>query len=328
MGLIGNLYKGVCELSPWIEVSLRHIYWRNVKTLKKFSPNKHKGVHTIEGAPVQHVDFEKVLQWLRDKGIGEGSLLLIHSSYDGLSATGLSPEEMVDKLLELVGKTGTLCMPVIRKFKGEPKAEDLLTTNNDDFVYTYNVKKTVVTSGMLPWALMHHPDAMISHHPLNPLCAVGPLAKDMMAHNLDGDHPAPHGPNSSWKFCVDHGAKICWLGTDAGHHNTISHVCEEAYGDWRWPDEEWFHIRKFKIIDEDKNEIYKEVYERKPEWGMLRIAEQYWSQKTTDKNIMQLDMIDNIIQVGYMDATQYMESRRSSKYYKKGIPYYKFFFEK
>jgi len=317
--VIGTLYNKIALLSPRIEVTLRKLYWKNIKCLKKFNPNSCKPEKDVADLP--HVDFDKVLSWLKSKGVGKGSLLIVHSSYAGLECTGLSPEQIVDKLLDLVGSTGTLAMPVIRKFKGEPKEASLLTANIDDLVCTYDVKWTPVTSGLLPYTLMRRDDAVVSHFPFNPMCAVGPLAKDMMKHNLDGEHPSPHGPNSSWKFCLDHNASICSIGTDIEHHNTMIHVAEEAFGDWHWSDEEWYRLRKFNIVDENDQSKYKEVLERKPEWGMLHYAEMNVNQDLKKANIMQTYLIGGCIEVGYIDAQQLIAFLRSRN--KNGYPYFK-----
>ena len=319
MGL-SSIYNRIALISPYCEIALRHLYWKNVKWLGKFNPNK--PAKSSASGETKHVDFEKVIDWLKAKGVGDGSLLIVHSSYAGLECTGLNPEEIVDKLLNLVGPTGTLCMPVIRKFKGEPKASELLTTNIDDLVCTYDVKWTKITSGLLPYCLMRKENAVVSHFPFNPMCAVGPLAEEMMAHNLDGELPSPHGPNSSWKFCYDHNAAVCWLGTDLEHHNTMTHVAEEAFNEWRWRDS-WYHIRKFKIIDESGNETNKEVHERKPEWGMLRYAEMNVNRDLKRNNIVDTEMLEGIIPLGFENSRTFVDYLRSKN--KKGYPYYKLF---
>ena len=313
-----TVYNKFALISPYCEIALRHLYWKNVKWLGKFNPNKaSKSSHP---GPTKHVDFEKVIDWLKEEGVGEGSLLIVHSSYGGLECTGLSPEQIVDRLLELVGPSGTLCMPVIRKFKGEPKAIELLTANTDNLVCEYDVKWTKIISGMLTYCLMRKEEAVVSHFPINPMCAVGPLAKEMMAHNLDGEKPSPHGPNSAWKFCFDHNAAVCWLGTDLEHHNTMTHVAEEAFEGWIWKDS-WYRVRKFHIIDVSGNKIYKEVLERKPEWGMLRYAEINVNNDLKKEGIVKTDIIDDAILVGYENAQTFVNYLRSRN--KNGYPYFK-----
>lgn len=270
MGIVSKLYERVALISPRVEVTLRKLYWRNADKLKKFNPNKVVTKKELKEAP--KVDFSEIEDYLRTQGIGEGCLLIVHSSYDQLEGTGLSPEEIIERLLKLVGPTGTLAMPAIRKYKGEPEGYDCLKVSTDDLVFTYKPRKTMVKTGWLPLAMVQHKDSVVSRHPLNPMVAIGPLAKAMMEHNLDGENPAPHGPGSSWKFCYDHGAKVIGLGVNLYHYNTICHINEEAFGDWRFCDEDWYRLRKFHIIDEDFDEIVT-VKERKPEWGMLRLAE-------------------------------------------------------
>lgn len=314
--IISKYYKQVMMLSPRIEILLRIIYWKNVKRFKKFRPRK-----VPKHDPSKHVDFGEIERWFREQGVKEGDLLIVHSSYGELKCTGLSPDEIVDRLLALVGPTGTLCMPVIRKFKGEPEGEDLLDAEYPDIVLTYKVRTTKIVSGLLPYCLMQKENAVVSRFPYNPLCAVGPLAKEMMEHNLDGDHPSPHGKDSAWKFCYDHGAKICFIGTDWYTHNTIIHVAEEAFGDWHWPDHEWYDICKFNIID-GKETIYKEVYNRKMKWGTMRLPGVNNIVVPFEKNgLVKVTKIEDYIQLGIEEAKTVVDFLRAKSKEKKGYPY-------
>lgn len=315
MGL-GKLYNKIALTSPRVEVMLRKFYWTNQKRLKRFNPNKTPKAEAI----TKNVKFEDVLKWIKAQGIGAGDLLIVHSSYATLECTGVQPEAVVEELLKLVGPTGTLCMPVIRKFKGEPKDAEILTKDLSELVCTYDVDNTKIISGLLPYFLMKTPGSEVSLFPFNPMCAVGPLAKDMMAKNLDGDLPSPHGKNSSWKFCLDHGAKVLFLGTDLEHHNTMTHVAEEAFGDWFWSDEEWYRVRKFNIVDREGSKQYKEVYERKPKWGMLHYAEINVNHDLKVDGIVKTDMIDGVIPMGYEDANTFVNYLRNKN--KKGYPYF------
>ncbi len=270
MGIIGSIYNRVALLSPRVEVRLRQLYWKNRGKLGKYNPN----IANVEDADeAEKVNFADILNQLREWGVGEGSLLIVHSSYDNLKCTGLKPTEIIDELLRLVGKTGTLAMPAIRAYKECPTHEERLFDGAIPPICKYNLKRTPVSTGLLPAMMLRYPNAVVSKHPLNPLCAIGPLAEQMMAHNLEGDKPSPHGANSSWKFCLDHGALVCGIGTDLRHHNTMGHVAEEAFGDWHWKDDEWYEDRKFVIETPKEESIEIEVKERKPVWGMLHQAE-------------------------------------------------------
>lgn len=310
---IKNLYKKIALLSPYIEVALRQIYWKNIKVFKKYNPNKATNVAKKQR---DFVDFEKVIDWLKAHGIGRGSLLIVHSGYGELECTGLTPEQIIDDLLGLVGPEGTLAMPVIRRYKKKQ-----VENQSSGSIYKYDVKKTVVISGMLPYTLMQHKDAVISHHPFNPMCAVGPLAKAMMEHNLEGDAPSPHGPNSSWRFCYDHGAKVCSIGTDIDHHNTIGHIVEESFGGWYWPDDVWFDFLTFVVVDENKKEQEIIVRNRKEEWGKLHLAEINSIIDAKKAHVMCSDNVEGIT-VGFVDPQKMVPFFQLKN--KKGYPYFLF----
>ena len=309
------LYKKIALSSPRIEVLLRKLYWNNVNYLGKFNPHR---VSKVD-APAKHVDFEKVIDCLRSNGVREGSLLVIHSSFSALECTGLDANQIIEELLKLVGKTGTLAMPAIRKYKEEPHGGDILKVNTDNLVCTYNVKKTIVQSGLLPYIMLRREDSVVSHHPFNPLVAIGPLAEPMMEHNLDGDMPSPHGPNSCWKFCYDHNAIVVGLGVELDHYNTISHINEEAFGNWKWSDEEWFRKRKFVVIDEKGYKQNVVVKERKPEWGMLRFAELHANRDRNTSGLIRRTKIDDQIVICIEKAKDYIdylqENNKKGKYY-------------
>ena len=321
MGL-SKLYNKLALTSPYVEVMLRHLYWKNVTRLGKYNPNKATRTKTESNS--ESVDFDNVIKWLQARGVGKGDLLIVHSGYGELEKTGLSPDEIINCLLNLIGPTGTLAMPVIRRFKDLDKARkdgaDLST-----LTFKYNVKKTMITSGMLPYTLMQHEGAVVSHHPFNPLCAVGPLAKAMMEHNLEGEAPSPHGSNSAWKYAYDHGAKVCSIGTDIEHHNTIMHVVEEGFGDWFWPDDFWYDTFQFEVIDEHKQSQIVKVSNRKDEWGKKHIAEINVCNAEKKAGAMFSDCVDGIT-VGFVNPLKMVELLKSKN--KKGYPYFLLPFEK
>ena len=43
MGIIGSIYKRIVLISPWLEVCIRKIYWKNVKLFKRFNPYNKDG---------------------------------------------------------------------------------------------------------------------------------------------------------------------------------------------------------------------------------------------------------------------------------------------
>lgn len=315
MGIIGKIYEKVALLSPRMEVMLRQLYWKNSGRLKKSA----KGTHETIKKEQKQVDFLKVLEWLKLNGVGEGTLLVVHSSYEALEATGLEPDAIVEGLLELVGKTGTLAMPAIRKYKGVPSYAERTGFEKIDIVCKYNTRKTKVSSGVLPYYMVLREDSEVSRFPLNPMVAIGPLAKEMMAHNIDEEWSTPHGPNSAWKFCFDHNAVVVGLGASLEHYNTMTHVAEEAFGDWYWPDDVWYCERTFDVVDGEFNQRVN-IRERKPYIGKLHFAEKNLYRDLIRDGIIKEGMIDNIIPVYYETAQEFINYLRSKN--QKGYPYF------
>lgn len=317
MSILTQIYSRIAYISPNLEVKLRQFYWNNHTKLAKFNPN----ISSIKGEKKlkNKIEFDDVLLQLRNWGVGEGSLLIVHSSYEAIKNTGLTPTEIINKLLELVGKTGTLVMPVIRYYKNEPKSFKKIDFNFNELECVYNIRNTPVSSGILPSILMRISGAEISKHPLNPLCAVGPLAKEMMFGNIDGELPSPHGPKSSWKFCLDNNAKICGLGVSLRHYNTMSHVAEEAFNNWYWSDEEWYNQRRFIIESTNEVPIRITVKERKHKWGMLHLAEFNRYRDLLNNNIIKTTSFGSVILE--IEDSQSLISFLKSKN-SKGYPYF------
>lgn len=318
-GIITKLYNSLALLSPRIEVKLRQLYWANTSRLSQYNPN----VRTIEHRRKEEksfVDFNDIIEQLKKWGVKEGSLLVVHSSYEALLSTRLSPIDIINSLRKLVGESGTLAMPVIRCYKEEPLAVEKMRGSYQPPKCVYNVRKTPVSSGLLPTFLMRIPGARVSLHPLNPMCAIGPLAEDMMKGNIDGAAPSPHGPSSAWKFCLDHNAIVIGLGTDLRHHNTMTHVAEEAFGDWYWSDEEWYNLRDFIIEEPGNAPIKLTVKERKPLWGMLHQAEMNrYRDLLNNEVLLSKNIGDVLIELEFSQKLiTYLRSKN-----KKGYPYFK-----
>ena len=282
---ISRIYNKIVLASPKVEVMLRKMYWHNIDTFSTLSPYKDNRIDRNE-----ELHFEDVLDFLSKNGVGESSNIVVHSSYGNLKPISLTPKDVIQKLIEFIGKGGTLAMPVIRRFKEDTLSlTDHLEDKIQEIVCTYDVKNTAVTSGILSTTLMRLPDSITSKFPLNPLTAFGPLAKHMMENNLEGELPSPHGPNSSWKFCADHDAFVIYLGVDFGHHLTMQHVAAECNPNW---DIEDFYLeRKFKIIDETTS-ITKVIKERRLKWTMF-LAEKNVRKELLEEGIVKRTTIND-----------------------------------
>jgi len=301
----------IMGLSPYIELLVRNIYWKNIGLFSGFVKRKKKR------KDVELVDFSRVINYLKDIGISTGDLLLVHSSYRDLKCTQKEPDEIIQELKTLVGQEGTIAMPAIRKYEGEPDLINYLKADISETVFIYDVYNTKVQTGALPTTLVKMPEAEISRFPLNTLVAIGPLAKPMMENNLLGDFPTACGFNSAWKFCLDNNAYIIGLGIDLTGCLTMIHLAEDMLDD-KWPIKNWYRKRIFKIIDKDFETI-KVVKERRPKWGTLHWAGRTLCKDIIKNNILNTQNIDGIL-VEVIKANELIDFLNSKN--SKGYPYF------
>lgn len=320
MSVIGGIYDKIVLSSPNVEVMMRKLYWKNVKYLRRFNPFKAWHSSDVKVGASAHVDFDKIENFIRANGVGEGSIVIVHSSYDVLKCTGLTPDEIINRLLAIVGDTGTIATPVLRRYTEMPSFEEQLNNDFSDIVCKFDMRRTPIKSGLIPFTLSRRKDSVVSPHPLNSLGAIGARASAMMEHNMDGEYPKPSGPLSSWKYCLDHGAYVLGLGVDLEHYNSMLHVAEEAFGNWHWSDEEWFRHRAFDIVQNDKSIKRVVVSERKPKWGLLHLAERNLVHDMDKAGIYHRTIIDGVIPVcveNSQEAIAFLQSKNG-----KGYPYF------
>lgn len=289
MGL-SSIYHKLVLSSPKVEVAIRCLYWNNVKLLKRFRSASSEGVEINES---QHADFDKVIEHLRINGVKKDDIMIIHSSYGALAGTGLSPEDVINKLYSIVDEGGTLAMPAIRTFDEEAQYGDYYDNYMGDvgqyFTTVYNIYQTKVASGLLPFTMMRFDDAEISKFPLNPLVAIGEHAEAMMEHNIEGELPTPHGPCSSWAYCAERDAWNIGIGVDIKDYLTIFHVTQEVEN---WPVKDWYFERDF-IIKKSKRETTLRIRERRHKWTKY-FAESNFYNDLIKAGVLHVATIDGI----------------------------------
>ena len=250
--------------SALFEVVFRNIYWRfNIGKLINVKESNHDNEFT---------DFDKVLNKLKNIGVTNGSILIIHSSYYSLKNCSIKPSEMIDKILNLLGENGTLVMNSARFLKKKQ-------IQNLSYL-TYDLKKSRVWTGVLPHFMLKHKQVEISEFPFNPIVAIGRDAKKIISKNINSNEiNSSCGPNSGWKYCVDNNAIVVGLGISLGDNLTIMHVAEENH--YNWPVKNWYKKLNVEITNniETKKIIIKN---RRSKWGKL-----YYSEKKFERDLMQ-----------------------------------------
>lgn len=264
---MGKLILFTLERCPWLEILIRRFLWR-FPGIKMWIQKKHSDRGKAKCIERDLLIWEKIKCQISEYQIKKGDILLVHSSMDGLAKTGASPQEVIDFLLELLGQDGTLV------FASYPKCKPYL--GNEDILY-YDPKRTLSWTGMLPNVFCRYEGVVRSAFPYNSLAAKGKYAEIMMKNNLlDDTSQAKH---SAWQFCVEHHAKILYLGVSAALSCTMMNYPEDALGD-RWYVKDWYGLQKYAIKQEE-DIIFKTIRERKPEWYRFyaMFHSEYWMLK-------------------------------------------------
>lgn len=263
--MLGKIIIFILERMPNLEIAIRRFLWHFPQIKELIKEKDKKQSKSVEVDPVL---WNKVQKQLREYDIQKGDILLVHSSMDGLYTLGVTPKDIIDFLLELVGEDGTLVFaayPKCRKYQGM-----------QDVLY-YDPKKTISWTGLLPNVFCKYKGVVRSSFPYNSLAAKGRHAEKMMEHNLEGD--TSQGKGSAWEYCVNHHAKILYLGVSAALSCTMMNYPEDALGE-EWPIKNWYYTQKYAIKVDDEIQI-KTIYERYPEWYRFyaMFHSEYWMLK-------------------------------------------------
>lgn len=128
---------------------------------------------------------------LRELGVEQGMLLTVHSSLSALGWVSGGAPVVVESLLAVLGDDGTLVMPAATPQCGDPAdwREPIIPPDRLDEVRDnlplFDPQTTPTTLGIIPETFRNWPGTQRSNHPLESVCAKGPLAKQITAkHSL------------------------------------------------------------------------------------------------------------------------------------------------
>ena len=147
---------------------------------------------------------------LRAFGVRRGMMLMVHSSLSQIGHVAGGPDTVVDALLEVLGKTGTLVMPSF----------------NHCEALVFNPMTTPTKNGAIPDAMWRRPDAARSLHPSHPVTAIGPEAEALCRGHLEA---GIWGADSPIGRLVRSGGHILCLGVGQTSSSAY-HVAELSMG--------------------------------------------------------------------------------------------------
>lgn len=222
-----------------------------------------------------------IIDVLKNLGIGEGSNIFIHSSWDTFYNYVGNIEQLLDSILYLIGPSGTLAMPAYPMIK-EGKI--------------FNVKRTPTAAGMLPEMFRRYPNVLRSRNVRHSVCALGPLADYLTSdhHNslICFDEHSPY-----YKICEKQ-FTVLFLGMPPYYIGTYQYVSqatmrhEISYFAQFYQED---RLETIEYIDYDgEKKTYQQIYEphffyRKSYWKGKYIVKKYF-----DKDKYRIRKLSNL----------------------------------
>ena len=159
---------------------------------------------------------------LRELGLKKGDIVGVHSSLSSFGYVEGEADTVIDALLEVVGREGTIVMPThstnLVKVKLAPKevAAGALWLYQ---ILPYNHKETPCSTGVIPETLRKRKGVMRSLHPVFSVAAIGPKAKEIV-------EAGSVNVLKAWKKLLGLEGHILLIGVDLGVC-TAMHLAEE-----------------------------------------------------------------------------------------------------
>ena len=165
----------------------------------------------MENLPISKQDLIKDFQLI---GIKKSMNLMVHSSLSKIGWVIGGANTVVEALLEIIEKKGTLAMPAATPLCLHPEDWDITIKKNwiskiVKYLPVFNLETTPTTMGIIPETFRKWPNTLRSNHPISSVCANGKLAKRLSEnHNLE----MSEGTNTPYEEIYKNDFKVLLLG--------------------------------------------------------------------------------------------------------------------
>ncbi|MCX7599629.1 MAG: AAC(3) family N-acetyltransferase [Armatimonadetes bacterium] len=150
-----------------------------------------------------------IVAGLREVGVRPGMVLMVHASLSALGRVEGGAVTVIEALIEALSPDGTLAMPAFAE-PGE----------------VFDVQTSPTTVGAIAEAFRTWPAVQRSLHPTHSLCALGPMAEELVAGHIQEATPFSH--TSPWgKIARHRQGYFLLLGVDQ-NSNVLLHVAEDV----------------------------------------------------------------------------------------------------
>lgn len=138
-------------------------------------------------------------------GVARGMTLMVHSSLSAIGSVADGAPSVVRALIDGIGEDGTLVMPAATPQCGEPVTENRQSVSCSELADTrrrvplFDRETTPTAMGAIPESFRTWPGTLRSDHPLESVCARGPLAT-----RITREHPLAFSEGRGGPFGVLH----------------------------------------------------------------------------------------------------------------------------
>ena len=159
----------------------------------------------------------ELISKFKELGIKEGDVILVHSSFNSLGTVSNGPDDVIDALLHVIGKNGTLIVP----------------TFNFDFCNgdTFNLNETPSQMGIITEFVRLNPNSLRTKDPVYSFAIMGKL-KEKLGNLV---YNSCYGNDSMFAKLRKYNGKILIIGLTYNNSMTFFHHIEEIEGcDYRY----------------------------------------------------------------------------------------------
>lgn len=202
------------------------------------------------------------LSLLDDLGVTRGDVIFMHTSYARLKPFGLSPEALLETLLERLAPDGTLVLPAYawhidptaRPWKGYAEYFRLRPA--------FDTRTTPTNLGCVPEVFRRRNDVKRSESYWWSICASGPLADEITRNQAEVKHY--YAPGSSFERLYRLGVKILGLGVTL-NTTSLALIADNELGPEHRPRVFTAKPQQGRVVCRDGQEIVTEAYWLLPE---------------------------------------------------------------
>jgi len=197
-----------------------------INKLKSYGYKKYKKIKsTISGIyfkrKAPRIEKRQLIKDLLNIGLKSGDIILVHSSLKSIGYVIGGANTVIDALLEVIGKEGTLVIPTYSM-----KVTMLNTCLSEDYLFDLNTSTTNL--GAIPSTFLKYKNIFRSIHPTHSVSAIGKYAEEITRDHHKGN--LTFGKNSPWSKMIHLGGKIIGIGISLGP-TTQYHYVEDIMGD-------------------------------------------------------------------------------------------------